>query len=86
MMKLELRAARVRVEMDFTLEGSVLRGTVKAACREMRTYFDLESDEPEEKLRLLVRNSRGGCFAETTVRNAVPVSSTCTLNGNLMEV
>ena len=60
MMKLRIRSARVHVEMDFYHEGSVLRGTVKSGCSETRTIFELESDEPEDRLLLLIRNDPSG--------------------------
>ena len=81
MMKIELRSARVRVEMEYFRSGSVLRGDVQSGCRQVRTRFEIESDAPEERLRLLVRNAKGGCFAESMVRTAVPLKSVITING-----
>jgi hypothetical protein len=86
MMRLRIRAARVRVEMDYFQGGSILRGTVKGGCTEVRTSFELESDEPEEKLLLLIRNAKRGCFAENLVQTAVPLRSTLKLNGKPVDV
>ena len=86
MMKLKIRSARVHVEMDFYHEGSVLRGTVKSGCSETRTIFELESDEPEDRLLLLIRNAKGGCFAENMIAQAVPLKSVIKLNGREVKV
>ena len=63
-MKIPLKSAKVRVESDIFLGGSVLAGTVFSGFSEVRTHFELESDAPDEKLMLLVRNAKRGCFAE----------------------
>ncbi|MFQ5692200.1 MAG: hypothetical protein ACE5IM_04040 [Nitrospinota bacterium] len=86
MMRLSIRDARVHVEMDFFLGGSVLKGTVRGGCLEVRTHFELESDEPEDKLLLLIQNAKGGCFAEHMVRTAVPLKSVVRLNGKEIAV
>jgi len=86
MMKLKVGSARVHVEMDFFQGGSVLRGTVRSGCSEVRTHFELESEEPEEKLLLLIRNAKRGCFAENMVQQAVPLRSDIKLNGKPIDV
>lgn len=86
MMKIPLKGARVRVEMDYFMGGSVLKGTVYSGCTEVRTRFEIDSNAPEEKLRLLIRNAKRGCFAENMVQTAVPLKSTYQLNGKEVEV
>ena len=86
MMQLKVDSARVHVEMDFFQRGSVLRGTVRSGCSEVRTHFELESEEPEEKLLLLIRNAKRGCFAENMVEQAVPLQSDIKLNGKPVDV
>ena len=76
----------MRVEMEYFRSGSVLRGDVQSGCRQVRTRFEIESDAPEERLRLLVRNAKGGCFAESMVRTAVPLKSVITINGKEMDL
>ena len=86
MMKLEVRSVKVRVESDIFRGGSVLKGTVHSGFSEVRTHFELEADEPEEKLLKLIRSAKRGCFAENMVRKAVPLKSTYTVNGEDVEV
>ncbi|MFQ5915357.1 MAG: OsmC family protein [Nitrospinota bacterium] len=85
-MKLPLKSAKVHVESDIFLGGSVLKGTVFSGFSEVRTHFELESDAPEEKLKSLVRNAKRGCFAENMVQTAVPLKSKYTVNGKEVEV
>lgn len=85
-MRLRLKAARVHIEMDYFQGGSVLRGTIRSGCTEVRTRFEIESDEPEEKLLLLIRNAKRGCFAENMVQQAVPLQSTIKVNGREVDV
>ena len=85
-MNLRIQSARVRVEMDCFQGGSVLQGTVVSGCSEVRSDFELESDEPEEKLRLLIRNAKRACFAENMVQTAVPLRSSVKLNGKPIDV
>ncbi len=72
--------------MDCFQGGSVLQGTVVSGCSEVRSFFELESDEPEEKIRLLIRNAQRGCFAENRVQAAVPLKSVIKLNGKPITV
>ena len=85
-MNLRIQSARVRVEMDCFHRGSVLQGTLVGGCNEVRSDFELESDEPEEKLRLLIRNAKRACFAENMVQTAVPLKSSIKLNGKPIDV
>jgi uncharacterized OsmC-like protein len=81
MKDLGIRSAKVRVEMEFFRTGSVLRGTVQSGCKEVRTHFEVESDEPEEAVIEVIRLAKRGCYAENMVQAAVPLKSTYTLNG-----
>ena len=82
MMKLKFRRASCRVEMDYFLRGSVLKGTVESGCSETRVLFRVETDEPDqERVDMLIRNAKRGCFAENMIRQNVPVKSTIEVNG-----
>lgn len=81
MMKIEIKSASCRVEMDYYMKGSVLKGTVESGCTESRTLFRIESDAPPEKIALLIRNAKQGCYAERMIETAVPLKSEIELNG-----
>ena len=81
MKKLTIKETRVHVEMDVFLTGSVLAGTVESGVTEVRSDFDVISDEPEEDILNVIRLAKRGCFAERLVETAVPMRSTLKLNG-----
>ncbi len=85
-MKIEYTSAKVRVEMDYLLSGSVLKGTVNAECLETRTFFEVESDAPEDRVLALIKNAKQGCFAEAMVQAAVPLKSEIKLNGEAISL
>lgn len=67
--------------MDWFLRGSVLRGNVEAGCTGVRTYFDVSSDDDRDGVLTVVRLAKQGCYAESMVRTAVPLTSRVRLNG-----
>ena len=81
MRKISISKARVHVEMDYYLSGSVLAGTVSSGVTEVRSEFEVSSDAPEEDIAYVVRLAKQGCFAERLVETAVPIKSTLILNG-----
>ena len=81
MRKLNIREARVHVEMDYYLSGSVLAGTVSSGVTEVRSEFEVSSDEAEEAIAEVIRLAKRGCFAERLVETAVPIKSALKLNG-----
>jgi organic hydroperoxide reductase OsmC/OhrA len=86
MMKVSVNKARVHVTMRNRQEGSVLQGTVKTTCLGIETRLELESDQPLERVAALVRNAENGCFTMQALLNAVPVTSTVTLNGTALPI
>ena len=86
MMKIPVTKARCRIEYDFFLRGSVLKGTVESGCTETRTIFRVESGAPPEKIALLIRNAKQGCYAERMIQSSVPLKSEIELNGEPLEL
>ncbi|HIC48862.1 MAG: hypothetical protein CL742_07845 [Chloroflexi bacterium] len=83
---IEIKSADVNVEFDYFLQGSVIKGTVNNSVTEVRSYFEVDSEETEEKVIEVIKLAKQGCFAESLVRNAIPLVSTCLLNGNEISV
>ena len=86
MMKIEFKHASCRVEFDYYLKGSVLKGTVKSGCSEVRTYFKVESGAPDDKVKALIRNAKQGCFAENLIKEPVSIKSSIELNGTTLDL
>ena len=83
---IEIKSADVNVELDYFLQGSVIKGTLNNSVTEVRSYFEVDSEETEEKVIEVIKLAKQGCFAESLVRNAIPLVSTCLLNGNEISV
>ena len=81
MRKIVIGSARVHVEMDYYLSGSVLAGTVTSGVTEVRSEFEVDSDAAEEDIAYVIRLAKRGCFAERLVETAVPIRSALRLNG-----
>jgi len=82
MMKLKFKQASCRVEMDYFLKGSVLKGTVESGCTETRVLLRVETDEKnQDQVDKLIRNAKRGCFAESMIRASVPLKSQIEVNG-----
>ena len=82
MKNLAITSAKVHVEMDYYLTGSVLKGTVESGCSEVRTHFDVESAESAESIREIIRLAKRGCFVENMIQTAVPLKSSFRFNGS----
>ena len=80
MKEIGIKSAKVHVEMDYYLKGSVMDGTVENGITEVRSYFDVASDDPAENLVEVIQLAKKGCFAESLVKTAVPLKSICNLN------
>ena len=80
-MKIEIRKVSCKVEMEYFREGSVLKGTVHSRWTQVRSFLSFDSDSPEERLSLLIKNAKGGCHAESLVKYPVPIHSEVVVNG-----
>ena len=80
MMKISVDKARAYVRMRNKSEGSVLQGTVQATCLGFETRLEIESQEPPERIRALVRNAEHGCFTVQALLSPVEVTRAVYLN------
>jgi hypothetical protein len=85
MLKIRVQKARVHVTMRNKQEGSVIQGSVKAACLGVETRLELESDEPAERVATLVRTAERGCYTMQALLAPVELSTSVTLNGAPLE-
>lgn len=86
MTKTTFEKAACRVEFDYFLKGSVLKGDVNSGCRRVRTHFKVESNDSEEKIANIIRLAKQGCYAEQMVQAPVPLTSTVELNGKNLDL
>lgn len=61
--------------MDWNLQGSVLRGDVRAASGGVRTRLEVESDDAREDVEEVVRLAENGCFIAQMIQEAVELQS-----------
>jgi hypothetical protein len=81
MMKMKVGGATCRVVFRKHLGGSVIKGTVFNRWESITTHLKVDSDEPADKLAHLIRNAKGGCFAEGLITQQVPLVSHVEVNG-----
>ena len=86
MLKMTIKSGRCRVEGDYLLHGSVIKGTVGVHHKGFKTHLEIESDEPREKIAHLIRCAKGGCYAEQLIVQPVPLESTVVVNGEPMSL
>ena len=86
MKEIGINSAKVHIEMDYYLKGSVMDGTVENGITEVRSYFNVQSDHSLEDLIEIIQLAKRGCFAESLVKTAVPLKSICTLNGSEVNI
>ena len=84
MMKITLRDPKVTVRSGFRTDGSVLRGTNKASTVDFEVEFDVESDDPPEKVAACIQAAENGCFVMQSILEPTPVQRPVRLNGEVL--
>ena len=84
MMKISVDKARAYVRMRNKSEGSVLQGTVQATCLGFETRLEIESQEPPDRIRALVRNAEHGCYTMQALLHPLEVARSVYLNQELL--
>ena len=81
-LEFKLRSGAVLVEGDFDARGTL--GVDKSApigLRELRLAFELDTDEPQERIDTLLKLTERYCVVLQTIRNAPPVSASIRRRG-----
>jgi hypothetical protein len=81
MLKVNFSAARCRVRAHWTSQGSVFAGTISSTCHAVETHTEIDSEDDPALIAALLRNAEGGCYAQSTLEQPVPVTGTMTVNG-----
>jgi hypothetical protein len=81
MAKLKIKNIQVNQTIRFFREGSALAGTLRAGCLGLESHVEIDSDEPEEKIREMTRMGERSCFTLGSLTTPVPVETRLKLNG-----
>jgi hypothetical protein len=79
--KLNVKSIRLKQITRFFMKGSALQGTLRGGALGLETHIEVESSEPAEKIRHLVKMGEQTCFTLQSLVNPVPVKTSATLNG-----
>ncbi len=80
-MKVDISSVKAHVAVHFGLDGSVLAGTIQASAPKVETSYEIESPDDPERVAVVLRNARNGCWVRAAVANPTPFEDTWTLNG-----
>ena len=86
MKKVGITSAKVHIEFDYYLKGSAMKGTVENGVTEVRSHFEVESDEHCDSVIEVIKLAKRGCFAESLVQTALPIQSTFQFNGKKVRI
>ena len=81
MAKLKVKNIRVAQTTRFFREASMLAGTMRSGCLGVESRVEIESDEPQDKIRKMMRVGEQTCFALGSITAAVPTETHLNLNG-----
>jgi hypothetical protein len=81
MTKLDVKSIRLKQITRFFMKGSALQGTMRGGAIGLESQIEVESSEPPEKIRHLIKMGEQTCFTLQSLINPVPVKTTVTLNG-----
>jgi organic hydroperoxide reductase OsmC/OhrA len=76
----ELDQVTCEVEFDWALEGSIKKGTINAACSQVRFRVNVASTSSDDDVRAIVALAEKGCFVEQLIQMPVPVQCEVTVN------
>jgi hypothetical protein len=79
--KLNVKALRLKQITRFFMKGSALQGTLRGGALGLETQIEVDSDEPPEKIRHLIKMGEQTCFTLQSLINPVPVKTSASLNG-----
>jgi hypothetical protein len=79
--KLDLKSIRLKQTTRFFMKGSAPQGTLRSGALGLETELHVESSEPAEKIRHLIRMGEQTCFTLQSLIHPVPVKTSATLNG-----
>ncbi len=70
----------------FYRKGAIKPGTIESGCAGLETRIEIDSDEPPERIRQLVKLAQNSCFTHGALRDPVPMEVNVQLNGSTLTV
>ena len=86
MLKVQIDKARIAVSGTFTVDGSVLAGTIQATVPEINVRLEVDSPSDPATLARVLRAAENGCYAIQSLRNPTPVHTSVMLNGAAFDI
>ncbi len=85
MLKVTVKAMRMRVIARYRVDGSVLNDTIQGRMLGAETTLEIDSPDPPDRVAKVVRNAERGCFVMQALLNPVPIIPRTVLNGTPLE-
>ena len=85
MKKISIKSAQVKIELDFYLFGSIVDENIESGVSEVRSFFEVSSEDKFEDVLSVITLAKKGCFAESLVIQPVNLESVCIINGKKIE-
>ena len=85
MKKISIKSAQVKIELDFYLFGSIVDENIESGVSEVRSFFEVSSEDKFEDVLSVIKLAKKGGFAESLVIQPVNLESVCIINGKKIE-
>ena len=78
---MDIKGTRLEQVVRFLQTGSMKDGTAESRCLGLETYVHVDSEEPPERIRELIRMGERTCYTMQSLMDPVPVRTYARLNG-----
>ena len=86
MTKLKVASMRLEQSMRFSMSGSMVAGTMQCGVVGLSQRLIIESDEPEDQVRKMVRMGKQTCYIHSALANPIPTTTEVELNGSALDI
>ena len=83
---MDIKGTRLEQRIRFFQEGSMEDGTVESSCLGLETHVHVDSSEPPERVRGLIRMGERTYYTVQSLINPVPVRTYASLNGEDLQL
>jgi len=86
MTKLKVASMHLEQSMRFSMSGSMVAGTMQCGVVGLSQRLIIESDEPEDQVRKMVRMGKQTCYIHSALANPIPTTTEVELNGSALDI